>query len=61
MAALNDPIPAGRDDWWRHAVVYQVYVRSFADSDGDGVGDGDGARGNATARAAATREVTFWG
>jgi len=30
--------------WWRDAVVYQVYPRSFADASGDGVGDLDGLR-----------------
>lgn len=32
-ADLPDP------DWWRQAVVYQIYPRSFADGNGDGIGD----------------------
>jgi alpha-glucosidase len=48
---LTEPIPNGEwrvsevaQDWWREAVFYQVYVRSFADGNGDGVGDLEGVR-----------------
>src|ERR671937_450779 len=32
-------MPSGRQPWWQRAVLYQIYVRSFADSEGNGIGD----------------------
>jgi alpha-glucosidase len=29
----------GQQDWWRDAVIYQIYPRSFADANADGIGD----------------------
>ncbi|MET9296006.1 glycoside hydrolase family 13 protein [Streptomyces sp. NPDC003077] len=39
----TDPA-GGRTGWWRDAVIYQVYPRSFADGNGDGMGDLRGVR-----------------
>lgn len=45
LARSDRAVPAADDAlWWRSAVIYQVYVRSFADGNGDGTGDLAGVR-----------------
>ncbi|MFF4552902.1 alpha-amylase family glycosyl hydrolase [Streptomyces sp. NPDC001422] len=41
---MTERAPRTAAPWWRHAAIYQIYVRSFADGNGDGVGDLAGAR-----------------
>jgi alpha-glucosidase len=36
------PAANGADVWWKHAVIYEIYPRSFQDTNGDGVGDLNG-------------------
>jgi alpha-glucosidase len=46
MSANSQPVPvtAAEPSWWRSAVIYQIYPRSFADGNGDGIGDLAGIR-----------------
>jgi alpha-glucosidase len=37
-------VSINKKPWWRSAVIYQVYIRSFADANGDGIGDLAGIR-----------------
>jgi alpha-glucosidase len=40
---MSLPVRSERE-WWRDAVTYQIYIRSFADANGDGAGDVEGIR-----------------
>ncbi len=39
MTTTNASLPAVDKDWWRGAVIYQIYPRSYQDTNGDGIGD----------------------
>ena len=43
VGCADSPAETG-DQWWRRAVIYEIYLRSFADGNGDGIGDLAGVR-----------------
>jgi len=42
QAKLQAAAPASAREWWKNAVIYEIYPRSFQDSNGDGIGDLNG-------------------
>jgi alpha-glucosidase len=39
LHSQNQPVDSEGHQWWQHAVFYEIYPRSFMDSNGDGIGD----------------------
>ena len=42
MTTSTKPAATSADPWWKHALIYEIYPRSFQDSNGDGIGDLNG-------------------